>query len=147
MKTLIIYDTQYGCTEKIARAIGEGIGGEVKTVKAGEASAFELGAYDMLVVGSPTQGGRQTIPVKEFVDNIPAEVLKNKKAAAFDTRMKGFWVKMFGWAADRIAGDLKGKGAELIAPAEGFLVKSGKGPLVEGEEARAKAWGKTLVKI
>ena len=144
MKTLIIYDTLYGYTEQIAKAIGGGIGGEIKVVRVGEANTYELGAYDLILFGSPTQGGRHTKPMQEFLGKIPADALKDKKAAAFDTRMKSFWVKAFGWAATRIAVDLKEKGANLIAPAEGFFVKSAKGPLVDGEMERAKDWGKTL---
>ena len=36
MKSLIIYDSIYGNTEKIAQAIGEGLTGEVKVVRVGE---------------------------------------------------------------------------------------------------------------
>ena len=144
MKTLVIYDTLYGCTEKIARAIGGGIEGEVKVVKVGEADAAELGVYDLIIVGSPTQGGRHTRAIQAFFKDVPANALKGKKAAAFDTRMKSWWVKVFGWAADRIAGDLKDKGGNLVAPAEAFFVKGTKGPLVDGEEERAAAWGKQI---
>ena len=144
MKALVIYDSLYGNTEQIARAIGGGIGGEVKVVKVGEASAMELGAYDLLIFGSPTQGGRQTKTMIEFLGKIPDGTLKNKNAAAFDTRMKNMFVKLFGWGASRIADYLIGKGANMVAPSEGFFVKSPKGPLVEGETERAAAWGKTI---
>jgi flavodoxin len=81
--------------------------------------------------------------IKSFLDNIPSDVLKNKKAAAFDTRIKG-WAQIFGWAARRIADTLTTKGASLVAPPEGFIVKATKGPLVEGELERAAAWAKNL---
>jgi flavodoxin I len=144
MKTLIVYDSLYGNTEQIARAVGQGIGGEVKVVKVGDADASESGAYDLVLIGSPTQGGRHTKPMQEFLGKIPADALKNKNVAAFDTRAKSAWVKLFGWAANRIADDLKGKGANLLAPGEPFFVKSAKGPLVDGELERAVAWGKTI---
>jgi flavodoxin I len=144
MKTLIVYDSQYGFTQKIADAIGGGIGGEVKSVKVGDANSVELRSYDLLIFGSPTQGGRQTVAMKAFLGSIPADELKNKSVAAFDTRMKSMLVKLFGWAADRIADALKEKSAVLLAPPEGFFVKTGKGPLVDGELERAAAWGKSL---
>jgi flavodoxin I len=144
MKTLVIYDTLYGCTEKIARAIGGAIKGEVKVVKVGESDAAGPGAYDLIIIGSPTQGGRHTQAMQAFLKDVPAEAIKDKKVAAFDTRMKSWWVKVFGWAADRIASDLKDKGGNLIAPAEAFFVKGGKGPLIEGEEERAAAWAKQI---
>ena len=103
MKTLVIYDTLYGYTEKIAQAIGAALEGEVKVVKVGDAVAGELADFDFIFIGSPTQGGRHTKPLQAFLKELPTDALKNKKAAAFDTRMKSFWVKPFGWAANHIA--------------------------------------------
>ncbi len=145
MKAIVVYDTLYSNTEQIAKAIGGAIEGEAQVVRAAEADAAALGAYDLVIVGSPTQGGRYTPAMKNFLDKVPADALKNKKAAAFDTRHKSWFVKVFGWAANRIADDLKEKGAALAAPGEGFLVKSTRGPLVEGELERAAAWAKAIV--
>jgi flavodoxin len=144
MKALVIYDSLYGNTEQIAKAIGGGIGGEVKVVKVGEANVAELGSYDLLIVGSPTQGGRHTVAMREFLGKIPADALKNKSVASFDTRGKTWFVKIFGWAANRIAEALKDKGGNLVAPGEGFFVKATKGPLVDGEVERAAAWAKGI---
>jgi flavodoxin I len=144
MKTLIISDTVYGNTMQIARAISMGVGGDVKTVSAAEADVAELASYDLIIVGSPTQGGRYTVPVKDFLDKVPADILQNKNVAAFDTRLKSAWVKIFGYAAPRIADILKEKGGNLVKPAEGFFVKGRRGPLLEGELERATAWAKTI---
>jgi flavodoxin len=144
MTALVIYDSQYGNTEQIARAIGGAIGAEVKAVKFGEVSVAELGSCDLLFVGSPTQGGRNTMAIKGFLGNIPADTLKNVRVAAFDTRIKMKLVKIFGYAAPRIADALKSKGGNLVAPAEGFFVKSTKGPILDGELERAAAWAKAI---
>jgi len=144
MKALVVYDSLYGNTEKIAQAIGGGIGGEVKVVKVGEANPAELGSYDLVIVGSPTQGGRHTVATREFLGKIPADALKDKRVASFDTRGKTWVVKIFGWAANRIADALKEKGSNLVAPGEGFFVKTVKGPLVDGELERAAAWAKAI---
>lgn len=144
MKALVVYDSQYGNTEQVAKAIAGGVGGEVKMVKVGEANAAELASYDLVFVGSPTQGGRHTAATKAFLDSLPANALKNVKVAAFDTRLKSMWVKMFGWAANRIADSLKNKGGNLVASGEGFLVKSAKGPVIDGELERAAAWAKGI---
>ena len=101
MKALVIYDSQYGNTEQIAKAIAGGIGGEVKVVKIAEAKRRGAASYDLIIVGSPTQGGRYRLDMKSFLDGLPADAFKNKKVAAFDTRVKG-WAKIFGWAAPRI---------------------------------------------
>jgi hypothetical protein len=42
---------------------------------------------------------------------------------------------------------LKGQGATVVAPAEHFLVTDVEGPLVEGEEERARQWGHSLGEI
>jgi hypothetical protein len=64
--------------------------------------------------------------------------------AVFDTRLRARWVKVFGYAADRIAEKVKLLGADLIAEPEGFIVKGKKGPLAEGELERAAAWVRGL---
>ncbi len=143
MKTLVIYDSQFGNTEQIAKAIGGGIGVEAKVVNIKQASPAEFASYDLIIVGAPTQGGRYRPDMRNFLDGLPADAFKNKKAAAFDTRVKG-WAKIFGWAAPRIEKVLKDKGGNLVAPAEGFIVKGTRGPLVEGEVERAAAWGKDI---
>jgi flavodoxin I len=147
MKTLIIYDSVYGNTEKIARAIGEGIAlsGEVKIVRPNEANLSELASFDLLIVGSPTQGGRATPALQEFLNKIPANALQNINVAAFDTRVKNFIAKLFGYAAGRIADHLKDRGGQLTAPPEDFIVMGTKGPLKEGEVERAAAWAKGIL--
>jgi flavodoxin len=144
MKTLVIYDSQYGNTEQIAKAIGGAITGEVKVVKVGEANPAELASYDLLIIGSPTQGGRHTAAMKAFLNSLPADALKNKSVACFDTRLKTVFVKLFGWAANRIADVLRDKESNLVEPGEGFFVKSTKGPLADGELERAAAWAKGI---
>jgi flavodoxin I len=152
MKALVIYDSAYGNTEKIAKAIGGAIPGKVRVVPVGEANPPELESVDLVVVGSPTQGFRPTKPVLAFIDGIPAKALKGKKVAAFDTRIPTAQVgkvlrqfmKMGGYAAPRIAKALKTKGGTLVAPPEGFFVKDKEGPLAEGELERAAAWAELI---
>ncbi len=152
MKALIIYDSVYGNTEKIARAIGGAIAGEVKVIRAGEANLKELESIDLLIVGSPTQGFRPTKPVQTFIESISGSILKDISIAAFDTRIpvadagKGLRLimKIGGYAAPRIAEALKKKGGNLITPPEGFFVKDKEGPLKEGEQERAAAWAKEI---
>lgn len=144
MKTLVIYDSVYGNTEQIAKAIGGAIKGDVKVVKVGEADPSGLKTLDLLVIGSPTLGGRASQPMRDFIDKIPADVLKGLKVAAFDTRFSTKVVGVFGYAAGRIATSLKSKGANLVVKPEGFFVAGGKGPLKAGEAERAAVWSKGL---
>jgi flavodoxin I len=144
VKALVVYDSVYGNTDKIAKAIGGAIAGEAKVVRPNEVNISELGSFDLLIVGAPTQGGRATKAVQDFVSQIPASGLKNVKVTAFDTRMKMFIAKLFGYAADRIAGELKTKGGTLAAPPVGFIVKGREGPLEDGEIERAAKWGQDI---
>jgi flavodoxin len=146
VKYLIVYDSTYGNTEKIARAIGAALTGEVKVPKAGEVNIVELASYDLLVIGSPTYGGRPMPTVADFLGKIPDGAVKGKNVAAFDTRIPTKFAKLFGYAADRIAKSLKDNGANLAAPAEGFFVNGKNGPLKDGEEARAATWARGLGK-
>jgi flavodoxin I len=145
MKVLIVYDSVYGNTEEIARAIGGAISGDVEVLRAGEASPSALESVDFLIVGSPTQGGRATQPVRDFLNQVSTSSIKGIDVAAFDTRISTRWVGVFGYAAGRIASSLKGKGGNLILPPEGFFVKGTQGPLKEGEPERAAGWAKELV--
>ena len=147
MKALIVYDSVYGNTEKIARAIAEAITppDEVKVLRAGEANPSELASIDILIVGSPIHGGRPMPAVQEFLNKVPKLTLQGINVAAFDTRVASKLARVFGYAAGRIAGHLKRKGGVLIASPEGFFVTGTKGPLKEGELERAAAWAKGIL--
>nr|NIT04134.1 hypothetical protein [Candidatus Saccharibacteria bacterium] len=88
-KALIVYDSMYGNTEKIAKAIGGAISGEVKVLRTGEVNPSELEGIELLIVGSPTQGGRATKPIQDFLNKFQESALKGTKVAAFDTRFTG----------------------------------------------------------
>ena len=145
METLIVFDSTYGNTEKIAKAIYDAITGEVKVIRASIANPAELEMIDLLVVGSPTLGGRPTPAIQEYLAGIPELAIKGKKVAAFDTRYSTRMVKIFGFAADRISESLKVKGATIVSSPMGFFVKGKKGPLREGELERAAEWAKQIV--
>jgi flavodoxin len=145
MKVLIVYDSVYGNTEKIAKAIGGAITDEVKVLRVDEANPSELKTIDLFIVGSPTQGGRPTPAIRDFLNKVPELSLKGINVAAFDTRILTKLVRVFGYAAGRIADNLKGKGGTLVASPEGFFVKGTKGPLREGELERAADWAKGIL--
>ena len=146
MKTLIVYDSVHGNTEKIAKAIGDATTGEVEVLRVGEVNSSELKTFDLLIVGAPTHGGRPTQPIRDWLDKVPALAFEGTNVAAFDTRIPAKWVRIFGYAAPRIAGRLKKKGGTLIGSPEGFFVEGTEGPLTEGELERAAGWAKEIVK-
>jgi len=154
LKALIIYDSKFGNTEKIARAIGEAVTplGEAKVVQVGEANPSQLSSIDFLIVGSPTHAGGATRAIKEFLRKIPANALENVQVASFDTRFsakdKGIGARIvleiFRYAAGRIATILEYKGGYLAMVPEGFIIENSEGPLKKGELERAAIWTKGI---
>lgn len=154
MKALIVFDSVFGNTEKIAQAMGEALAsqGNVQVVRVSDLKPEQLVGVDHLLVGSPTRGFRPTPAMTEWLKSLPAGSLKGVRVAAFDTRMATSDIKssllralvnLGGYAAKPIAEQLKKKGGEpLSLPPEGFFVKDREGPLKEGELERAADWAK-----
>lgn len=156
MRALVIYDSVFGNTEKIARAIAGALGSrvDVEILRASEVAPEQLTEFGLLVVGSPTRGFRATEAVAGLLKRIPPGSLKGAKVAAFDTRFKAdevesaavrFLVKTGGYAAKRIADQLRKAGGNLIVLREGFYVQDTEGPLKAGELERAAAWAKSIL--
>jgi flavodoxin len=162
MRTLVIYDSVFGNTEKIAQAIAQAIRselgpeGEVEILRPGAVKLEHLKGLDLLIIGSPTRGFRPTEDLAGWMKQIPVSGLKGVRVAVFDTcfsvndlgpGLTRFVVKTGGYAAPRMAKELERNGGKLVVPVEGFIVKDTEGPLKEGELERSVEWGKQLVKL
>jgi menaquinone-dependent protoporphyrinogen IX oxidase len=156
MKALVLYDSVFGNTQKVAEAIASALAAraQVELAKASHQPLPKLADIDLLVVESPTRGFRPTEDVAAFLKSIPRKGLAAKSVAAFDTRFKAdevksamtrFVVKTGGYAAKRIASTLTKAGGALAAPPEGFYVEDIEGPLKAGELNRAAAWASSLL--
>jgi flavodoxin len=147
MNALVIFDTRFGNTERIARAIGEGLRptAEVEVRPFAEVDAIPAG-LDLLVIGGPTHAHGIDPALKSFLDGIPSGSVAGVAAAAFDTRYH-VPTLISGSAARGIAKRLTHKGAELVAAPESFFVEHSEGPLAEGEEVRAESWARQLVEV
>jgi flavodoxin I len=145
LKVLIVYDSVYGNTEQIARAIGSAFTGDVKLLQVAEIDISELESQDLLIIGAPTYGGRPTPKIKEFLERLPKAAVNSHYVAAFDTRFSKKWVAIFGYAAGNIAQKLKSLGGILVVTPEGFIVNDTKGPLRDGELQRSAIWAKGLI--
>ena len=77
MKALIVYDSFFGNTEKIALAIGKAFGNakEVTICKAVDVKPNMLDGLDYLIVGSPTRAFSPSPATKSFLKNIPSKLL------------------------------------------------------------------------
>ena len=162
---LVVYESMYGNTDSIARAIAEGIENimPVTVINVNHASASSLLAIDLLVVGAPTHihglsrpnsrsaaiaSASAALPldadavgtgVREWLVGIETSA---RYFAAFDTRVDmPRW--MTGAAAPLISRLLRARGITAITTPEDFLVTD-ETRLVSTELVRAKQWGLDL---
>jgi flavodoxin I len=151
MKALVLYDSRFGNTEKVAQAMGAALAakGEVAVVRVTDARPEHLAGVSLLLVGSPTWGARPTPANSQRLKALPTNSLKGVQVAGFDTRgdmsqvtsrfvlsLVGF----LGFAAAPISARLGKKGGTVAVPPEGFVVLDREGPLKEGELERAAEW-------
>jgi len=165
MRALVVYESVFGDARTIAQAVASGLSVSLPAdVLAATDAPEELGPdVGILVVGGPNHAFGMPRPstrdgaVKQYGADLPdtgtglhewLEALRAPTgiaAAAFDTRGSGHPLITKMDHAARTEEKLLGKlGATVIAPAEHFFVVDTKGPLVAGEEERARAWGATL---
>jgi flavodoxin I len=156
MKALVIYDSVFGNTEKVAQAIGAALGSpeEVEVIRIADARPEQLVGLDVLVVGSPTRAFRPMPSVSGFIKRMPSDALQGVRTVAFDTRISledakpaflRTMMRLFGWAANPIARGLARKGGVQAVAPEGFDVLGSEGPLREGELERAAEWARRIV--
>ena len=157
MKIMVIYDSLFGNTEKIAYSITDSLvpSGNVRTFRVSHIRPDQLIGLDLLIVGSPTRAFRPTIEITGFLNKIPSTGLKGIKVVAFDTRLSNgadkkavftnIFTRQFGYASKPIADKLVEKGGILVVSSKGFVVKDIEGPLKAGEIERAADWAKTIV--
>ena len=160
MKALVVYESFWGNTAAVARAIAEGIGAGAQALSTAEASPELVRDADLLVAGAPvvgfalsTDGVRSGIAdddgggahppdvsgpsMRSWLEHLP---LTSARGAAFETRI---W-----WSPRGATGDIERRlqrvGWRRVAPPGRFVVEDKYGPLRQGELERARAWGEAL---
>ncbi|MBU4443831.1 MAG: flavodoxin domain-containing protein [Candidatus Marinimicrobia bacterium] len=70
MKVMIIYDSVFGNTEKVAKVMGEALGSheDVNVVRVTDVKPEQLTGLDILIVGSPTRQFKATPAINDSVD-------------------------------------------------------------------------------
>jgi hypothetical protein len=172
MRAVVVYESMFGATEQVARAIADGLGAPGMAEVINVDDADDLGEVDLLVVGGPTHAHGMTrartreearreagnlakedpahgevhsrTGVREWLDALGRSA-DGRAAAAFDTRLdKPRWLT--GSAAVGVAKHLRRRGYRLAAHPESFLVTgSPPGELRTGELARAREWASGLL--
>jgi len=140
MKSLIIYDSNFGNTQKVAETVASEIGAKAMRISA--VNPNSLSDYDLLIVGTPIIGWKPTVAMQEFLAKLPN--LNGVRATTFDTRVKLF---IHGDAMGKVADALKNVGAQIVIDPMPFYVA---GPqqnpcLLDGEIEKAKEWAGAIV--
>ena len=162
MKTIVVYESLWGNTATIARAIAEGFGLEAQVFSTAEATRDVVSGADLIVAGSPlfafqlpTDKIRETIRCKAATFPTPPNLshpsLRNwletvppgkGHCAAFETRI--WWSP--GGAIGTIQKTLQTVGYEPLMRGKRFRVAGMYGPLKAGEMDRAREWGALLAR-
>jgi hypothetical protein len=168
MRALVVYESMFGNTRDVAAAIAEGIAPRmpVEMVEVGSAPLVIHEDIALLVVGGPTHAHGMSKPesradsakragdrlvskgngIREWLETIRSGTDRTA-VATFDTRIKGPEI-LWGSASKGAAKRLRGLGFRVVDEPESFLVGGPTGPLfdrlVDGELARARAWGEGL---
>jgi flavodoxin len=160
VKAVVVYESLWGNTAKVAGAVAEGIGPGAEAVSTGTATPEVLTGADLIVAGCPvfafkmsSDRMRESIrknpgpapappdlshpSMASWLESLPSG---SAAAAAFDTEARG----PFGKAAPTIARSLEASGYRLIGKPTGFYVSGKYGPLLDGELDRAREWGRAL---
>lgn len=160
MKTVVVYESLWGNTAAIARAIAEGIGPGTQALSTAQASSAAISGAALIVAGAPvlgfrlpsdkmlkmigeTPGKNPVAPdlsqpsMRSWLDTLPKG---SGRSAAFETRI--WWSP--GGATAAIVRGLKSAGYRPIAKPRRFIVKGKNGPLRDGELERARLWGADL---
>jgi flavodoxin len=157
VSALVVFESFFGNTEMVARAIADELGAPVtaRALRVGELEPHHLQDVDLLVVGSATRAFRPSPGTQAWLKSLPPGKLDGVRVAAFDTRVDvaqvgnrflTFMVRLFGYAAEPIEKALVRAGGEVAGPAAGFIVEDKEGPLREGETDRARAWARGLLR-
>ena len=143
MKAIVLFDSKHGNTETVANAIVEGLkeaGLESVECRSQAMSGEEdFRDKDLWVLGTPTHYGTVPFRFSVLLKSALKEEHPNVRTAIFDTRMKDFPKG----ATVKLRKILEKKGKPILAE-ESFVVEGMRGPLVAGEEERAKVFGKQI---
>jgi flavorubredoxin len=148
VKALIVYDSVYGNTEKVAKALAAGLksgGVDVDAVKVDAVRFDELVAVDLLCVGSPVHAWNTSKSMKEFLERLKCvKGLTGKRAFAFDTKMKS---RLAGSAGGKIERKLEDLGLVIAKHSASAIVEGREGPLEESAEETFEEIGAELAKM
>ena len=141
MKSLVVYDSNFGNTKLIAEEIAKNISDDSKVVSTKDFKDSNLDGVDLLIFGSPIIGWRPSERTIATLDSLKGKIKSGLKFSTFDTRVKLF---IHGDAKEKMANVLAEAGGKLIFEPQGFYVTGKEGPLFKGELEKAANWAKLI---
>ncbi|MEM3407340.1 MAG: flavodoxin family protein [Nitrososphaerota archaeon] len=146
VKIIVIYESKYGNTKRVAEKIIEGIneidGIEVSLKELKEVDLKTITDYDLIIIGSPNHMGGPTRGIKSFIDKLGELKLEGKKFAVFDTYMGKDFKKAVEKMEKRISERVPG--LKQITSGLSIKVQGMKGPIVKDEIPKCKEFGKNI---
>jgi Flavodoxin len=163
MKALVVYESMWGNTEEVARAIAAGLSESfsVEMTEVSSAPVHPGPEYSLIVVGGPThafsmsrpttradahargaQHGEDVAGVREWLERLPT-AQRGQAVATFDTKV-GKMRRLPGSAAKSAAKAASRHGYRRPVFVESFYVQDTEGPLLDGELDRATEWGREV---
>ncbi len=133
---IVIYDTKFGNTEKIARSLELGMKqAGIQTICANvkDVTLESLKEYDLIAAGAPTQIFTASKPMKEFLEKLKSADLGGKFGFAFETKYDS---RISGSAAKFIEKGLRDLGLEIIVPRASATVIGVKGRPYDGAKLK-----------
>lgn len=82
MRTLIVYASKHGTTERIVEELKKGLKGDVESFNLRKKPFHKLEGYDKVIIGGSIYAGSLNRKLRKFIKNHERE-LKNKKVALF----------------------------------------------------------------
>ena len=142
---IIIYESKYGNTKRVAETIMEGMrqkGIETVLSDIKEVDLNKISNYDGILLGSPNHIGGPTRSVKKCIDELGKLGLKGKPTAVFDTYMG----KDFEKAAKKMEKQIAEKAPDmrLLSLGLSIRVQGMKGPILQEELAKCHEFGKEI---
>ena len=91
MRTIIIFATSHGCTEKAVGELAQKLSGEIETVNLNENPSPSVIGFDRIIIGGSIHAGQIQKKVRNFC-NSNLEILKSKEIGLFICCMYEFEV-------------------------------------------------------
>ena len=159
MKALVVYESMWGNTRRVAEAIAVGLGG-ARAAETHQVDVTDVQDLDLLVVGGPTHAFSMSRPstrrdarqqgatdgvedqgIREWLAALPESL--GVPVATFDTRVLKVR-HLPGSAAKAADKEVRRHHGSRVVDRSSFYVLDSSGPLADGELDRAEKWGVEL---